>query len=87
MSVGLVGKKSGMSRLFQEDGTSVLVTVISVPVNFLADIQTYEKHAYSSVVVPKNTSKKNSSKSSTEHFTTQNLSHDERFEFRIETVE
>ena len=57
MSIGLVGKKSGMSRLFQEDGTSVPVTVISVAANFVADIKTHEKHGYSAVVVSKNTSK------------------------------
>jgi len=39
LSIGLVGKKSGMSRLFQEDGTSVPVTVISVAANFVADIK------------------------------------------------
>ena len=51
MSIGLVGKKSGMSRLFQEDGTSVPVTVISVAANFIADIKTLEKHGYSAIVV------------------------------------
>ena len=65
MSIGLVGKKSGMSRLFQEDGTSVPVTVISVAANFIADIKTPEKHGYSAIVVSKNTSK-NLSKSSKE---------------------
>ena len=67
MSIGLVGKKSGMSRLFQEDGTSVPVTVISVAANFVADIKTHEKHGYSAIVVSKNTSK-NLTKSSTEFF-------------------
>ena len=73
MSIGLVGKKSGMSRLFQEDGTSVPVTVISVAANFVADIKTHEKHGYSAVVVSKNTSK-NLTKSSTEFFKKQNIS-------------
>ena len=54
-----------MSRLFQEDGTSVPVTVISVAANFVADIKTHEKHGYSAIVVSKNTSK-NLTKSSTE---------------------
>ena len=57
MSIGLVGQKSGMSRLFQEDGTSVPVTIISVAANFVADIKTYEKHGYSAVVVSKNSTK------------------------------
>ena len=72
MSIGLVGKKSGMSRLFQEDGTSIPVTVISVAANFIADIKTHEKHGYSAVVVSKNTSK-NLTKSSSEFFKKQNI--------------
>ena len=86
MSIGLVGKKSGMSRLFQEDGTSVPVTVISVAANFVADIKTHEKHGYSAVVVSKNTSK-NLTKSSTEFFKKQNLSNGELFEFRTESAD
>ena len=72
-----------MSRLFQEDGTSVPVTVISVAANFVADIKTPEKHGYSAVVVSKNSSK-NLTKSSKEFFKKQNLSNGELFEFRTE---
>ena len=86
MSIGLVGKKSGMSRLFQEDGTSVPVTVISVAANFVADIKTHDKHGYSAVVVSKNTSK-NLTKSSTEFFKKQNISNGELFEFRTEETD
>ena len=83
MSIGLVGKKSGMSRLFQEDGTSIPVTVISVAANFIADIKTHEKHGYSAVVVSKNTSK-NLTKSSSEFFKKQNIPNGELFEFKTE---
>jgi hypothetical protein len=86
LSIGLVGKKSGMSRLFQEDGTSVPVTVISVAANFVADIKTHEKHGYSAVVVSKNTSK-NLTKSSSEFFKKHNLSNGELFEFRTESAD
>jgi len=86
LSIGLVGKKSGMSRLFQEDGTSVPVTVISVAANFVADIKTHEKHGYSAIVVSKNTSK-NLTKSSTEFFKKQNISNGELFEFRTEETD
>ena len=75
-----------MSRLFQEDGTSVPVTVISVAANFVADIKTHEKHGYSAVVVSKNTSK-NLTKSSTEFFKKQNISNGELFEFRTEDID
>jgi large subunit ribosomal protein L3 len=83
LSIGLVGKKSGMSRLFQEDGTSVPVTVISVAANFVADIKTNEKHGYSAIVVSKNTSK-NLTKSATEFFKKQNIPNGELFEFRTD---
>ncbi len=86
MSIGLVGKKSGMSRLFQEDGSSVPVTIISVAANFIADIKTHEKHGYSAIVVSKNTSK-NLTKSSTEFFKKQNISNGELFEFRTEETD
>ena len=72
-----------MSRLFQEDGTSTPVTVISVAANFIADIKTHEKHGYSAVVVSKNTSK-NLTKSSSEFFKKQNIPNGELFEFRTE---
>jgi large subunit ribosomal protein L3 len=85
LSIGLVGKKSGMSRLFQEDGTSVPVTVISVAANFVADIKTNEKHGYSAIVVSKNTSK-NLTKSAIEFFKKQNIPNGELFEFRTDEV-
>ena len=75
-----------MSRLFQEDGTSVPVTVISVAANFVADIKTHEKHGYSAIVVSKNTSK-NLTKSSTEFFKKQNIPNGELFEFRTEETD
>jgi large subunit ribosomal protein L3 len=39
LSIGLIGKKSGMSRLFLEDGESIPVTAVSVCGNFIADIK------------------------------------------------
>ena len=33
MAIGLVGRKVGMTRVFQEDGASVPVTVIEVLAN------------------------------------------------------
>ena len=83
MRIGLVGKKSGMYRIFKEYGTSTPVTVISVAANFVADIKTHEKHGYSAVVVSKNTSK-NLTKSSSEFFKKQNIPNGELFEFKTE---
>jgi large subunit ribosomal protein L3 len=45
LSIGLIGTKSGMSRLFLEDGDSIAVTAVSVCGNFIADIKTHEKMA------------------------------------------
>jgi large subunit ribosomal protein L3 len=51
LSIGLIGKKSGMSRLFLEDGESIPVTAISVCGNFVADIKTKENNVYNAVVL------------------------------------
>ena len=58
MSIGLIGKKAGMSRLFQEDGTSIPVTIVSVAGNFVTDIKTSDRDGYSSVVISKQFFKK-----------------------------
>ena len=36
MSLGLVGVKRGMSRVFSEDGNSIPVTVIEIIPNFIS---------------------------------------------------
>ncbi|RZO17859.1 MAG: 50S ribosomal protein L3, partial [SAR86 cluster bacterium] len=73
MSIGLIGKKSGMSRLFTEDGASIPVTAISVCGNFVADIKTAEKDGYDALVVSKTNKSNNLPKSSTEFFKKINL--------------
>ena len=74
MSIGLIGKKAGMSRVFQEDGTSVSVSVISVAGNFVASHKTIENDGYSSVLISKNHFRKASiNKSQQEFFKKVNL--------------
>ena len=51
MAIGVVGKKSGMTRLFAEEGTSVPVTVISVEPNRVTQIKTPETDGYYAVQV------------------------------------
>ena len=51
MSLGLVGKKVGMTRVFADDGASVPVTVVDVSDNRIAQIKTIEHDGYSSVQV------------------------------------
>ena len=51
MSIGLVGRKSGMTRLFTEEGTSVPVTVVEVQPNRITQIKTPETDGYTAVQV------------------------------------
>jgi large subunit ribosomal protein L3 len=51
MSLGLVGRKIGMTRLFTDDGNSVAVTVVDVSDNRVTQIKTPETDGYSAVQV------------------------------------
>jgi len=51
MTIGLVGKKSGMTRVFTEDGVSVPVTVIEVAPNRVTQVRTLEKDGYAAIQV------------------------------------
>ena len=51
MAIGLVGKKSGMTRVFTEDGESVPVTVIEAEPNRITQIKTSETDGYNAVQV------------------------------------
>ena len=51
MSIGLVGRKCGMSRLFTEDGRSIPVTLIEATPNRVTQVRTDENDGYSAVQV------------------------------------
>jgi len=51
MTIGLVGKKAGMTRVFAEDGASVPVTVIEVAPNRVTRVKTVENDGYAAVQV------------------------------------
>jgi len=51
MSLGLVGRKVGMTRIFAEDGASVPVTVLDVSNNRVTQIKTSELDGYTSIQV------------------------------------
>src|SRR6478735_10160677 len=51
MSLGLVGRKVGMTRVFTDDGDSIPVTVVDVSNNRVAQIKTPESDGYSAVQV------------------------------------
>jgi large subunit ribosomal protein L3 len=51
MSLGLVGRKVGMTRIFAEDGASIPVTVLDVSGNRVTQIKTPETDGYAAVQV------------------------------------
>ncbi|MCB1960723.1 MAG: 50S ribosomal protein L3 [Rhodocyclaceae bacterium] len=51
MSLGLVGRKVGMTRIFAEDGRSIPVTVLDMSDNRVSQIKTAETDGYSAVQV------------------------------------
>ncbi|OJW54954.1 MAG: 50S ribosomal protein L3 [Thiobacillus sp. 65-1059] len=51
MSIGLVGRKVGMTRIFTEGGASVPVTVLEVSNNRVTQVRTPENDGYSAVQV------------------------------------
>jgi len=51
MAIGLVGRKSGMTRVFTNDGVSVPVTVIEVSPNRVTQVKTAEGEGYLAIQV------------------------------------
>lgn len=51
MSIGLVGRKSGMTRVFTETGLSIPVTVVEVQPNRVTQVKTTETDGYSAIQV------------------------------------
>ena len=51
MSIGLIGKKVGMTRIFNEAGEAIAVTVIDVSDNVFLQKKTTEKDGYAAVQV------------------------------------
>ena len=50
-SLGIVGRKAGMSRVFTEDGKSIPVTLIEATPNRITQVKTVETDGYSAVQV------------------------------------
>lgn len=51
MSLGLIGRKVGMMRIFNDDGDTIPVTVLDVSNNRVAQVKTAETDGYSAVQV------------------------------------
>ena len=84
--IGLIATKEGMTRLFQEDGKSLPVSVLKVATNFVSQIKTIETDGYNSVQLSTQDQKeKNQTKSKIGHFNKNNISLKKYLkEFKIE---
>jgi large subunit ribosomal protein L3 len=51
MTIGVVGRKVGMTRIFTDDGASLPVTVIEVEANRVTQMKTVETDGYSAVQI------------------------------------
>jgi large subunit ribosomal protein L3 len=51
MTIGLVGRKLGMTRVFTEDGVSIPVTVIEVEANRVTQVKSVETDGYNAIQV------------------------------------
>jgi len=51
MTIGIVGRKAGMTRVFTEDGTSIPVTVIEAEPNRVTQVKTLEIDGYRALQV------------------------------------
>jgi large subunit ribosomal protein L3 len=56
-TLGLLGRKVGMTRIFTDDGESVPVTVLDVSNNRISQVKTAETDGYSAVQVAYGTRK------------------------------
>ncbi|KGM08251.1 LSU ribosomal protein L3p (L3e) [Methylophaga thiooxydans] len=51
MTIGLIGRKRGMTRVFSEDGVSTPVTVIEVEPNRVSQLKTVDTDGYNAIQV------------------------------------
>lgn len=51
MTIGVVGRKAGMTRVFTDDGVSIPVTVVEVDPNRVTQVKTIESDGYRAVQV------------------------------------
>jgi large subunit ribosomal protein L3 len=89
MSIGLIGRKCGMTRIFCEDGSSVPVTVLQIDSNRVTQVKSIEVDGYRSIQVAfgdKKSSRVN--KAMAGHYATANVTAGRGLrEFRLEEGE
>src|SRR3954462_5525165 len=57
-SIGLIGRKVGMTQVFQEDGTMVAVSVLAVEPNTVTRLRTPDRDGYTAVQIGTENSRK-----------------------------
>lgn len=89
MSIGLIGRKVGMTRIFKEDGLSVPVTVIEVEANRVTQVKTVETDGYNAIQVTTGSVKANRlNKAEAGHFAKANVEAGRGlWEFRLDDKE
>jgi large subunit ribosomal protein L3 len=58
MAIGLIGRKAGMTQVFQPDGTMVAVSVVAVAPNRVTRVRTPERDGYAAVQLGTDETKK-----------------------------
>ena len=89
MKKGIIGKKIGMTQIFDEKGNVIPVTVIEATPNIVAQIKTVETDGYNSIQLGYGDVKdKHINKPEKGHFSKASLTAKKHLrEFRLETVE
>ncbi len=89
MTMGLVGRKSGMTRVFTEDGVSIPVTVIEAQPNRITQVKTVESDGYRALQVAAGSRKASRvSKPAAGHFAAAKVeAGDLLMEFRLEDAD
>jgi large subunit ribosomal protein L3 len=89
MAIGLVGRKSGMTRVFTEDGASIPVTVVEVSPNRVTQIKELETDGYRAIQVTAGNRKASKvSKSAAGHFAKAGVeAGNALLEFRLEAAD
>ena len=57
-TIGLIGRKVGMTQVFQDDGTMVAVSVLAIEPNTVTRLRTTERDGYTAVQLGTNVVKK-----------------------------
>ena len=88
MTIGLLGKKCGMTRVFTEDGGSIPVTVIEVLPNRVTQIKTLENDGYKALQITTGARKRTKlTKPEAGHFAKASVEPGEGlWEFRIDDI-